>query len=399
MPTPPSSAPSSTFPEGRASARSQTLVGGIEVRDVQERVPLIARRERVVWIDLYRGLAVLVMIETHVVNTFLAGSVRMESWFAMLNYLNGLVAPSFLFIAGFVQGMERGSAPGKPVNFARRGRQLLLIGAIGYALHFPWTELGQHRWDAALRAGTQVDVLPCIAFSLGLLLVVTWLAQRIGGRRGDGVWWLGLTALLSLVVCIAPYAPAWNGLPIPLRAWVNASTGSWFPLFSWAGFIFFGALAGATYGLARHGAEASGAIVQPSILSALSPLLPLKRSSAVFLITPLPLAVSAWVFRGATYSSVNPASFFERAAWVLLLAAFCEWFTARRRASLVLFSGKHSLTLYVVHLVLISTLVGCGVPSTAFTLPSVLGLIVLVGIVSLTVTWWIGRWQASRRQG
>ena len=358
--------------------------------NARERVPPIAERERVTWIDLYRGVAVLVMIETHVVNTFLASAVRMESWFATLNYINGLVAPSFLFIAGFVQGMERSSAPDKPVNFARRARLLVLIGAIGYALHFPWVELFQRRWEVALRVGTQVDVLQCIAFSLGLLLVVTWLAQRIGGRRGDGVWWLGLVALLSLVVFFAPYAPARDGLPIPLRAWVNVSTGSWFPLFSWAGFIFFGALAGAAYGLARHTAGDAEAITQPANVPALGALLRIRRSSAVFLITPLPLAVSAWAFRGTTYSSVSPASFFERAAWVLVLAAFCEWFAARRRAPLPLFAGKHSLTLYVVHLVLISTLAGCGVPTTPISLLGVGGLIVAVAAASLGMTWVIG---------
>src|SRR5581483_3674314 len=84
-------------------------------------------RERVAWIDLYRGMAVLVMIETHVVNSFMAEALRHASWFSVLNYLNGLVAPSFLFIAGFVQGLERGGAPEKPLNYARRSRLLLLI--------------------------------------------------------------------------------------------------------------------------------------------------------------------------------------------------------------------------------------------------------------------------------
>jgi hypothetical protein len=40
------------------------------------------------------------MIETHVVNTFLSTALRAANWFPILNYLNGLVAPAFLFIAG-----------------------------------------------------------------------------------------------------------------------------------------------------------------------------------------------------------------------------------------------------------------------------------------------------------
>jgi hypothetical protein len=326
-------------------------------------------------------MAVLVMIETHVVNTFLASAVRAEGWFTILNYINGLVAPSFLFIAGFVQGMERGATPEKAVNFARRARQLLVLLLVGYTLHIPWTEMGQHRWDAALRVGTQVDVLQCIAASLGLLLGVTWLARKVGGRRGNDFWWLGLIALLLFSVFIAPYAAECQGLPIPLQAWVNRSTGSWFPLFSWAGFVFFGAIAGGVYGLARRTAEA------PENSANLHPLFALKRASSVFLITPLPLAASAWVFRAAAYSSVSPASFFERAAWVLVLAALCEWFVTRQRPSLPLFAGKHSLTLYVVHLVLISSIAGWGVPMNALPLPSVIGGILGIGAASLGLTW------------
>lgn len=343
------------------------------------------------WVDLFRGLAVLVMIETHVVNTFLASAVRMEGWFTILNYLNGLVAPSFLFIAGFVQGMERGLTPDKPVNFGRRARQLLVLLLTGYALHFPWTELGQHRWDDALRIGTQVDVLQCIATSLGLLLGVTWLAQKVGGRRGQEVWWFGLTMLLGLSVFAAPYAAECQGLPVPLQAWVNRSTGSWFPLFSWSGFVFFGALAGAVYGLARRTAEA------PDNLSGQIPLFAFNRASSVFLITPLPLAASAWLFRPASYSSVSPASFFERAAWVLILAAICEWVVNRQRPALPLFAGKHSLALYVIHLVLISMIAGFGVPMSSLPLPNVLGGILVIGAASVGFTWLLDQVQTFLR--
>lgn len=357
------------------------------------------RRGRLAWIDLFRGLAVLVMIETHVMNTFLITAVRAEGWFAVLNYVNGLVAPSFLFIAGFVQGMERGTTPEKPVNFARRARQLLTLILVGYALHFPWTELGQHRWDAALRVGTQVDVLQCIALSLGLLLGVTWLAQKLGGRRGQQAWWLGLIVLLGLVVFTAPFAAEWNGLPIPLQAWVNRSTGSWFPLFSWAGFVFFGAMSGAAYGHARCSSGAGDEADAIAQLPIFSPVRFARRSASVLLITPLPLGIVAWTFLGAAhYSPASPASFFSRAAWVLVLAAFCEWFAAYQRPALPLFAGKHSLTLYVIHLVLISTLAGWGVPMSSISLAGVAAMLAGIATVSLALTWTVGQAQAWLRK-
>src|SRR4051794_4836608 len=64
-----------------------------------------AQVARMTWIDLFRGAAVVMMIETHVLNTFLLAGSRASAWFEWLNYFNGLVAPSFLFIAGYLQGL------------------------------------------------------------------------------------------------------------------------------------------------------------------------------------------------------------------------------------------------------------------------------------------------------
>jgi uncharacterized membrane protein len=240
-----------------------------------------------------------------------------------------------------------------------------------------------------------------MALSLGLLLLVTWLAQKLGGRRGELFWWGGTLALLLGTVLIAPAAGNWNSGVIPIRAWLNFSTGSWFPLFPWAGFVFAGALAGAA---GRLGERASDL---PAVPTPTAPV-PLighaawarLRPSTLF-VTPLPLALSAWACRGADYSAVCPSSFLERTAWVLALAAVCEWLGTRRRfPAVVLFAGRRSLTLYVVHLVFISTLVSMGVPGSAFPVVGVAGLLLAVGTVSLLATWGISRfrWDMLRPQ-
>jgi hypothetical protein len=336
------------------------------------------------------------------VNTFLATAIRTEGWFTILNYLNGLVAPSFLFISGFVQGMSFGVAPAKPVNYGRRTRQLLILLGIAFALHFPWTELGQHRYEDALRVGSQVDVLQCIATSLGVLLGVTWLAQKLQGRRGVIFWWVALLALVLLAVFIAPAANEMHGLPVPLQAWVNRDTGSWFPLPTWAGFVFLGALGGAVYGRLLLRAEAALAEGRVSPLPILKyPSRVLNRMATLFLITPLPFAIVVGLWSLASVSPASPASFFSRAAWVLIFAALGEWFASwRKPPALPLFAGKHSLALYVIHLVLISTLVGWGVPTTSMPLGRVCLWIVGVATVSLALTWVVANWRRflSRRE-
>ncbi|HMD13095.1 MAG TPA: heparan-alpha-glucosaminide N-acetyltransferase domain-containing protein, partial [Bacteroidota bacterium] len=55
---------------------------------------------RLEFIDLLRGWAVFVMIETHVFNALLLPQLKEETFFKILTFVNGLVAPSFLFCAG-----------------------------------------------------------------------------------------------------------------------------------------------------------------------------------------------------------------------------------------------------------------------------------------------------------
>ena len=58
--------------------------------------------QRYGFIDLLRGFALVVMIETHVVNAYLPLALKKGStFFFWLAFTNGLVAPAFLFASGF----------------------------------------------------------------------------------------------------------------------------------------------------------------------------------------------------------------------------------------------------------------------------------------------------------
>lgn len=67
-------------------------------------------KNRAQFIDMLKGLALLVMIEVHVVNVFLSPSIKAQSWFEILTFINGLVAPAFTFTSGmvFVLSFQRG---------------------------------------------------------------------------------------------------------------------------------------------------------------------------------------------------------------------------------------------------------------------------------------------------
>lgn len=317
------------------------------------------------------------MIECHVFNTFLAAAFRDTGWFSRLNYVNGLVAPSFLFIAGFVQGMERWNGSGKPIDYGRRTRRLLGIAAIGYALHFPIGPIYESHWDDAVRIGSQIDVLQCLAAGLGLLLGVQFLAEKCrrataSAKVESAVWLLGVVGIGAAVVLAAPAVQGWMGAPAPLRAWVNFTTGSLFPLFPWIGFVLFGALAGAWW----------------------------QRPVWQRALGLAGLAALAWACRGTTFTAFDPPFFLERAVWVLILAVGCEWISQRFQPGLLLYAGKHSLKLYVIHLVLITTLVGFGIPTMALEVPITAGLLLGVGALSVGLSWlfhWLPQLLPTRR--
>ncbi|HTR98772.1 MAG TPA: heparan-alpha-glucosaminide N-acetyltransferase domain-containing protein, partial [Bacteroidota bacterium] len=60
----------------------------------------VAGRKRIEFIDLLRGWAVIVMIQTHVFNATLPDAITRTWFFEVLRFVDGLVAPSFLFASG-----------------------------------------------------------------------------------------------------------------------------------------------------------------------------------------------------------------------------------------------------------------------------------------------------------
>ncbi len=298
-------------------------------------------RRRLEWLDFYRGLAVAVMIEAHVTNTFLHAAAWSEPWRLHLNYVNGLVAPSFLFIAGYGHGLGWLRRRDKPAPARSRVARLAGIAALGYAMHFPLGALLGGAWAEAWRLGTQMDVLVCLAFSLMALVVL----ERLCGRRVNYAVSLGTVAALAA----APLLAGWTAGPAPLVAAVNQTTGSLFPLLPWAAFVFCG------FGEGQR---------SDSWSRALFPVLACGAAVAI-------------LGRG-NLSNISAAFFFERLAWVLLLLPACAWLSARWSPRLFLFAGQESLTVYLSHLAIIELIAAqigrnhLGFIATATLYPAVL---------------------------
>ena len=209
----------------------------------------LAPSRRCDWIDQLRGWAVIVMIEVHCVNVWLHQGL-IPDW---LNYLNGLVAPSFILCAGYSLALSTFKPDGSLRPFAPTGKRLCFILLCAYLLHFPgltlaeWTVLATPQ---KFRELFKIDVLQCIVFSLLLLQGLARLIRKP----------LGYAAAALLVAIAAAWAAPrlWrpgvaDGWWLPLRGLINGNTdrgvSALFPLFPWISFASFGSVLGVLY---RH---------------------------------------------------------------------------------------------------------------------------------------------------
>ena len=212
------------------------------------------------WLDLIRGWAVIVMIEVHCVNVWLRQGLA-PGW---LEYLNGLVAPSFIMCAGYSLALSTFRADGSIRPFAPTARRLGFILLCAYLLHAPgltlaeWTVLSTAQ---KFRELFKIDVLQCIVFSL---LILQGLARAI---RRPLVY---AAAALAAAVAVALASPhLWrpgvaDGLWLPVRGLFNGNPDrgvtALFPLFPWFAFAAFGSVLGVLYRSTRVLAQAGQAL-------------------------------------------------------------------------------------------------------------------------------------------
>lgn len=305
-------------------------------------------KNRLVFVDLLRGWATIVMIEVHVFNAFLVEGMKGERWFNALDYVNGLVAPSFLFVAGFVfvvasdRKLEEFRSFGKA--FWRQLSRIMLVWLIGYGLHLPFFSLTRTLYDSTpeqLLQFYQSDILHCIA--IGMLIVFI---GRIVIHR-DVTYQCFLISVGSLLVLIAPFI--WEidfslWLPGAVASYLNGKQLSMFPLFPWLGFMMFGAVTAFAHKNARlTGREAR-------FFQRL-----LQFGLAMVIVGIVLVEIPIQIPMVSTAVRANPLFFATRLGIILLLLTTCWYYAEKRKTeqSFVLDVSRESLLVYTAHLLLI----------------------------------------------
>jgi len=314
-----------------------------------------AKSSRLAYIDWMRGLACVLMFQTHCYDSWLSASAR-QSRFFMYSQLGGTFpAPLFLFLAGisFALATEKlWKKSLRPAQIARitihRGAEIFAFGLLfrlqEYLIAWGWAPLSD-----LLR----VDILNTIGLSMMLMGVFCWLVLSISrGERARVALVFASAATALLISLLTPlmwttWRPHW--LPWPLESYINGvhnlgTPQAWlFPIFPWSAFAFAGL--------------AAGFILQSQWAR--------RREAAIFSLAAVAGVVlvegAHWldaqprqIYAAYDFWHTSPSFFLIRVGMLLVILAasygWCRWGAGGWGFSPLIQLGQASLLVYWVHI-------------------------------------------------
>jgi uncharacterized membrane protein len=283
------------------------------------------------YLDWLRGIAVLIMIEGHTIDSWTRSADRGGDGYRWAIIVAGFGAPIFLFLAGIALALAAGSRLRKGLPSAAVGAAALKRGLWIFALAFlfrlqSWAISGGSFPQSLLK----VDILNVMGSSM-IVAAVLWRAGRSDKARM--VMFAAATILAAMLTPLIRETPSLEQLPDPIEWYLRPAAGSTtFTLFPWAGFLTAGAAIGILLDRARAstderrlnialalvGLAIAGGGYASSFLPAIYERSGFWTSSPTFfflrlgvLIAAVPAAYAASVrWRGATLEEFGRASLF-----------------------------------------------------------------------------------------
>jgi uncharacterized membrane protein len=333
-----------------------------------------APKPRLAYIDWMRGLACLLMFQTHCYDAWLGGSARQSRFFMYSQLLGTFPAPLFLFLAGISFALVTDKLLQNSLSPTQIARSTIRRGAevFGFGLLLRLQEY-LISWGWAPKSDLlRVDILNTIGLSMMLMGVLCWLVLSVSHRRGN-MWGqpppavrpeaanmlrshfalIFSAALAALVISLltpllwTTWRPRF--LPWPLESYINGvhnlgTPQAWlFPVFPWTAFAFAGLAVG--FILQSPWTRARQARVFLSLGIAGVVLIELSRW-----IDALPRQL----YPVYDYWHTSPEFFLIRLGMLLLILtgtyAWCRWGLAQWGFSPLIQLGQASLLVYWVHI-------------------------------------------------
>jgi uncharacterized membrane protein len=287
---------------------------------------------REAYIDAFRGVMALVMVQGHLFETLVRAADRDHPLYQFQMIFHGSTAPGFLFASGFVAGLPR--APLSLRASLRRARRLLFVLGVGYALHLPYFSLWKtlEASPAEKAALFACDALQAIAVTQLLVLVLQWIVRQR---------WTAVAATTAAVVLVATPSVWASSLPASLPPWAGSyfdrRLGSLFPLFPFSAFVLAGTVAGAALGRQERRTRRRRGLVWGTVLVALG-------------------AVTSWLLMDRVdFWGPSPGYALLRLGGLVLLLLLVEAAAVRglRLIGPLSLLGRETLQVFVLHLYLL----------------------------------------------
>jgi uncharacterized membrane protein len=195
------------------------------------------------YLDWVRGVAVLIMIEAHVLDSWTHAADRARPLFGYAIILGGFGAPLFLFLAGIVAVLSAEAKVRKSRDFAASWRAAQMRGWQLFGLAFLF------RLQSFVLSGAnnaidllKVDILNIMGPAIAVAAVLGSIVRRSGSRA---VLFAGAAAAMSVLTPFVRGTPLLAWLPDPVEWYFRPVPGRTnFTLFPWAGFVFAGSAVG-----------------------------------------------------------------------------------------------------------------------------------------------------------
>ena len=199
-------------------------------------------RGRIDAVDWLRGLAVVLMIQTHLYDAWCSPSAKATAAYAATRFLGGMPSRLFLLIVGVAMAIRYEGQIARRIDrktmvrtAAKRGAEVLVLA---YLFRLQEYVLGGGTdWRDLFR----VDILNCIGASM---IATAYISAPRGGRPQITLTLVAAAICIALGPIVGP-AHFPHFLPRPLTSYFGGQRPmAWFPLFPWLAWPLCGVVLG-----------------------------------------------------------------------------------------------------------------------------------------------------------
>jgi uncharacterized membrane protein len=299
------------------------------------------------YLDWLRGLAVLIMIEAHTLDSWTRMADRSRGAYGWAIVVGGFGAPVFLFLAGVALTLAAGSRARKGLSDEEIGARARKRGWQIFGLAFLFRLQSALISGGALQGLLKVDILNVMGVSM-LVAAGLWTLGR--GTSWRACLFVASTAAAAMLTPLIRASPMLALLPDPIEWYFRPVPGrTTFTLFPWAGFLLAGSAIGLWLDAARLPREERRVM---TALGIIGPVMAIAGYAASFLPAVYP-ETSFW--------TSSPTFFFLRLGiLVSALPLAYVWNAVFRGWSPMQDFGLASLFVYWIHVEMVY-----GIPSLA----------------------------------